>query len=393
MKNRLALLLISGALVAPAVLSALERDLPSPAPRARTELAIPAPPGFQTLKCDFHMHTVFSDGIVWPTVRVDEAWRHGLGAIAITDHIEYQPHKEDVLVEFNRSFELAKAAGDPLGLIVIRGAEITRPMPPGHLNALFLQDCAALDVPEWADAVKAAHAQGAFIFWNHPGWESQVPDGIAVWRDEHSRILKEGMLHGIELINGRSYYPEAHRWAIEKKLAVLCDSDVHGPIDLDYAIAAGDRRPMTLVFAKERSERSIQEALVARRSAAFAGGTLIGCEEFLRPIFDRSIRVTTPEIVVRGRGRVPVQAANDSDIDYQLERAEEMAELNIPKRVLLPARKTILLFVQGKDPKVQGQQRVSLPYLATNVLVGPDKPLAVAIGLGIRFNPPTPPKK
>ncbi|MHC4330495.1 MAG: hypothetical protein ACYSWW_20505 [Planctomycetota bacterium] len=28
--------------------------------------------GYKTLKCDFHMHTVFSDGQVWPTTRVDE---------------------------------------------------------------------------------------------------------------------------------------------------------------------------------------------------------------------------------------------------------------------------------------------------------------------------------
>ena len=51
---------------------------------------IPDIPGYQTLICDFHMHTVFSDGRVWPTVRVDEAWREGLDAIAITDHLEYQ---------------------------------------------------------------------------------------------------------------------------------------------------------------------------------------------------------------------------------------------------------------------------------------------------------------
>ena len=46
---------------------------------------------YQTLKCDFHMHTVFSDGLVWPTVRVDEAYSEGLDAIAITEHIEYRP--------------------------------------------------------------------------------------------------------------------------------------------------------------------------------------------------------------------------------------------------------------------------------------------------------------
>ena len=34
-------------------------------------------PGYKTLKCDFHQHTVFSDGSVWPSIRVQEAIRDG----------------------------------------------------------------------------------------------------------------------------------------------------------------------------------------------------------------------------------------------------------------------------------------------------------------------------
>ncbi|MFH1268845.1 MAG: PHP domain-containing protein, partial [Planctomycetota bacterium] len=56
----------------------------------RREIQFPDVGGYQTLVCDFHMHTVFSDGQVWPPVRVKEAWSQGLDAIALTDHIEYQ---------------------------------------------------------------------------------------------------------------------------------------------------------------------------------------------------------------------------------------------------------------------------------------------------------------
>ncbi len=59
----------------------------------RHEINIPDILDYKTLKCDLHIHTVFSDGLVRPTVRVDEAWREGPDAISITDHIEYQPHK------------------------------------------------------------------------------------------------------------------------------------------------------------------------------------------------------------------------------------------------------------------------------------------------------------
>lgn len=317
----------------------------------------------------------------------------GLDAIAITDHIEYQPHKADVSTDFNRPTDIAKGTGDSLGIIVIRGSEITRQMPPGHLNAIFLKDCSALAVPEWKDAIAAAHAQGAFIFWNHPGWKSQVPDGIATWLDEHAALHKAGMLHGIEVVNGRSYYPEAHRWTIEKNLAILCNSDVHAPIHHDYIPHAGDHRPITLVFAKERSADSIREALFERRSAALAAGTLVGHERFLRPIFDGSIRVRTPKVALRGKGRVSIQVANESDIDYTLERAEEPADVKIPERVVLPAGKVVLIDLQATSATLEGERALSLPYLVTNLLVGPDKPLAASIEVQARFTPSAPPKK
>jgi len=76
--------------------------------QVRGNIAIPDLNGYVTLKCDFHAHTVFSDGLVWPTVRIDEAYREGLDAIAITDHIEYRPYKEDVVASHNRSYEIAK---------------------------------------------------------------------------------------------------------------------------------------------------------------------------------------------------------------------------------------------------------------------------------------------
>ena len=71
--------------------------------QVRNEIHVPDPEGYRTLKCDFHIHTVFSDGLVWPTVRVDEAYREGLDAIALTEHLEYRPHRQDIIASHNRS--------------------------------------------------------------------------------------------------------------------------------------------------------------------------------------------------------------------------------------------------------------------------------------------------
>ena len=100
--------------IPPSLLLALCSLILLPGPRAyaesrsRTELTFPDLPGYVTLRCDFHMHTVFSDGSVWPTVRAEEAWRDGLDAIAFTDHIEYIPHKADIPTNHGRAYELGR---------------------------------------------------------------------------------------------------------------------------------------------------------------------------------------------------------------------------------------------------------------------------------------------
>lgn len=356
-----------------------------PITRARTDVKIPDVPGFLTLKCDLHIHTVFSDGLVWPSVRTMEAWLEGLDAIAITDHIEYQPHKQDVSTNHNRAFEIAQGASGDLDVLVIRGSEITRKMPPGHLNAIFLTNSAMLAVSNWEDSVKAAVDQQAFIFWNHPGWEAQITNNLVVWYPEHTRLLEQGRLHGIEVVNGRSYYPEAHKWAIEKKLTLLSNSDIHSPLNLDYHVHDRDHRPITLVFARERTARGIKEALFNRRTAVYTGSQLIGDELFLKPIFARSVTVKNPQVTIKGKQRAYARVYNNSEVDFKLERAEWDGPVAIPKVVTLAAGKTILLDVRGKGT-AKGRQRIELPYAVQNLLIGPDQPLQVKIALEVDFN-------
>jgi predicted metal-dependent phosphoesterase TrpH len=358
-----------------------------PVTRARTLVNIPDVPGFVTLKCDFHIHTVFSDGNVWPTVRSEEAWREGLDAIAITDHIEYQPHKADVSTNHNRSYEIARGTGNDLDVIVIKGSEITRKMPPGHMNAIFLTNSMPLATSKWEDAAAAARAQGAFIFWNHPGWESQTTNGLVIWYPEHTALLERDQLHGIEVVNGRHYYPEAHRWAIEKKLAMLSNSDIHAPLNFDYHVHEGDHRPLTLVFAKTRTPEAIKEALFARRTAVYSGEKLIGEEQFLKPIFEHSIRFNKTSLTLNGKDREYLQISNTSDVPYQLERVEDVAGVQSPKTLTLASGKTVLFELRGTSTTAEETKRVTLDYRVNNLLIGPDEPLRVAFPLEVTFKP------
>jgi len=354
--------------------------------KVRDHVKIPDIPGYKTLKCDFHMHTIFSDGNVWPTVRTDEAWREGLDAIAITDHLEHLPHKDDVSTNFNRSYEIAKPPGDELKITVLRGGEITREMPPGHLNGIFLKDVKKLNTAKWRDAVKAAADQGAFIFWNHPGWRGQQKDGVAKWYDEHTELIDKGMLHGIEVVNGREYYPEAHQWCLDKKLTMLSNSDVHNPLNMDYNVHDGDHRPTTLVFAKDNSEESIKEALFDRRTVVYSRNMLVGEEKFLKPIFDNSITIDENYLELEGTGKKYLQISNTSEIDYKLNLTKENDKISVPRYINLYGGKTVLFRVSAKSTNFVGTVDFELPYYVWNLKIKPKRGLPVKIKLKVKFN-------
>ena len=349
----------------------------------RTEIEIPNIPGYLSLKCDFHVHTVFSDGLVWPTVRIEEAWRDGLDALALTDHLEYFPHKEDIPPNPNRSYTLALENARMKGIILIRGAEITRDMPPGHLNAVFLEDCNPLVVPDYRKAIQAAVSQGGFIFWNHPDFPG--PAKQFVWNAEIEKLRAEGYLRGVEVANGENYYSESQRWCLEKKLTMIGDSDTHNPISMEYDLAGGRHRPMTLVFAKEKTLASIKEALIARRTVVYWRNQLIGEAQFLKPIFQASVEVLNPKVEIEGKGEALVRIQNHSDVPFELEPVGKGAGLLRYSGLDLLPRKTGLIRVSalsGVGPHVNS---VTLPFRVRNLLVTPDQGLPVELNLKVNL--------
>jgi hypothetical protein len=328
----------------------------------RHEINFPDILNYKTLKCDLHMHTVFSDGSVWPTVRVDEAWREGLDAISITDHIEYQPHKQDIPTNHNRPYEIALNTAKEKNILLIRGAEITRDTPPGHFNAIFLEDIDPLDTEYLVDAIKAANKQGGFVFWDHPGWKPEAKG----WFDIHTKLYENKWLRGIEVANGDSYYPEAHRWCLDKNLTMLGTSDLHQPV-IDYATSPEDHRTMTLVFAKEKSVKALKEALVAGRTAVWWTGQLIGRQKYLDAIFKAAVQIDTPHH--RQNDTIWFEITNNSDINVQMQRAGQHG----PEKLTLPANATTIV-----KTKINGESaQAKLTYQATNFLIAPSKGLPV----------------
>ena len=344
---------------------------------SRREVKIPDIPGYLTLKCDLHMHTIFSDGLVWPTVRVEEAWREGLDVIAFSDHIEYTPFKKDIPVNFGRAYEIARPQADMYDLIIIQAAEITRSMPPGHFNCLFLKDVDALDTPDFWDAIYSAVEQDAFIMWNHPGWQQE--NEIPIWYDEHTRLYNEGHMHGMEVVNERSFYPLALQWCMEKNITILGSSDIHSPTGMFYDLSLNDQRTMTLVFATDRTEEAVREALFSGRTVAYTDHMLIGKEEFLTPIFNGSVKIINDDLEFAKGGTYFLQVSNKSEVPFYLVSGEQPRGLEYPQEIILYPERTVLLRLKASNQAVKDPMGIRLPFTVKNLLINTDTGLPVEL--------------
>ena len=365
------------------------------------KIVVPDIPGYQTLKGDFHIHTVFTDATVWPVTRVHEAIWEGLDVIAITEHIDTRHQKyvkQGVFTEKcdrNFSYELAKKAAGK-NLLVVHGGEISRGMPPGHFNCLFVKDnealCAAAESQEketnndnviaMKNGLAEARNQGAFIMWNHPNWCKQAPNETKMWK-EHKELLKDGKMDAIEIYNmACGYTPEGHKWALENNLAMLGNSDCHAPFFMEVDYLHGAHRPVTLVFAKEKSVKGVREALDARRSAVFAEGNVYGREQEVLPLLEACLKVKKTQFKDK---EIIVEFENVSSIPVTLTKGKGSEDTWYARYVVIPPFTTYTFKVR---PLLEGDsqpaynksiKKYEVNFVAENFYIGPNKPAKFSV--------------
>jgi histidinol phosphatase-like PHP family hydrolase len=311
-------------------------------------LKFPDVPGYKTMKCDLHQHTVFSDGSVWPDIRVAEALKDGLDAISLTEHLEYQPHKADIPhPDRNRSYELALKEAKDHKLLIIRGSEITRKMPPGHCNAIFIEDANKMLIDDSIAVFREAKRQNAFVFWNHPFWIRQQPDGIATLSAMHRYLIKEKLLDGIEVVNDGDYSDEALQIALDNNLTIMGTSDVHKLIDWTFGVPEGGHRPITLVFAKDTTVNALKEGLVNRRTVVAYKDLLIGRDEFLVPLIKESLRITSAKYMAKSTMLV-VQIENLTSSTFTLQNRSKYTFHSSADVIMLKPREKTTIEVKTK---------------------------------------------
>ena len=151
---------------------------------------------------------------------------------------------------------------------------------------------------------------------------------------------KENKLHGIEVINGFGFHRKALDWCIDHKLAVMGTSDVHNLTANDYDFANGRTRSMTLVFAKERTNESVREALEARRTVAWSSEYLAGPEDLLQALAQASIRIG-PVHYTDGKGVSFREITNDTSLTFNLQETGE--DTRLADKIELKPQSTRLL--------------------------------------------------
>ena len=330
----------------------------------RTEIILPQVNGYNVYKGDFHIHTVYSDGVVTPSTRVNEAWLDGLDIIAITDHYDYQkgvknffnitaPYNEDgkptpylsprkvgsVKVDFNAIHDeaVAQLEKNTYPMLLIKGVEMTRGAQTyGHYNCLFLNDANTVYDRDLKTALGKVREQGGFIIHNHPGWKRKTADK----NEQHEELYNAGLIDGVEVVNGHTFYPPIVRRCLDEKLTMFANTDIHG-VSNYHRISTDTFRTMTFVLAKDLTEKSIKEALLKRRTLAYVGDNVIGEEKLLADFLNASIDCRLVSENKKDGSRL-YRITNLSSITYTLGKGKT-------KYILMPF-KTQLISI-GKNAK------------------------------------------
>lgn len=250
------------------------------------------------LRCDFHIHTYYSDGHESPTEMAVKARSLGLDVIAITDHNRYEPSLEAI--------EAVQRAG--LGLGCIPGEEVS--LPTWHLLSInsaapimsyYETDAGQTEVADLAAklaskplaegltaeeyallkwTIQRIRAQGGYAFLCHPYWVSRERYHLNLGL--YDQLVQDDLPVGIELLGEVRYENNllsiAHYHDLLRQghaLPLIGCSDTHGA---EHTFG----RYWTLALADAATPASALDAIQAGRSVACSTAGPTGLDEGFR---------------------------------------------------------------------------------------------------------------
>ena len=154
---------------------------------------------------------------------------------------------------------------------------------------------------------------------------------------------------------------------------MMGNSDIHQPI-VGSEITPEIHRPMTLVFAKEKSIKALREALIAGRTTVWFKNQLIGKPDYLRAIFEGAVQVDKPYL--RQGDTIWFEVTNNSDIDILVQGIGQdgLGKLTLPANAITMVKTK----VNSKTERAELRCRI------TNFLIAPEKGLPVNLNVSLK---------
>lgn len=212
--------------------------------------------GYHVLSVDLHVHSFpisWSTLSAWDTVL--EAQHQGLDAIVMT------PHNHVWVATLGRWF--SRIIGGPL---VIVGEELTSSRY--HMLAIGISTAVSSRQPA-ARAIDEVHRQGGAAVAAHPYPQFQPAyDAEAIERLDGSEVVRpDGQNDERAALELREFFERS------KHLAAIGSTDWHGLGPLGYS--------RTFIFARERSEEGVIDAIRARRTVVYDRDRVYGDRDMI----------------------------------------------------------------------------------------------------------------
>lgn len=193
---------------------------------------------------DFHLHSNFSDGVLPIAKLVDFMGFHGMGAIAITDHLcerkSFLGQSARLLAKSltEKSFPIymdiimkeAERAQKEYGMLVIPGVEITK-NSFSHKNSAHIL---AIGITKYIDPdlslleiIDAIHEQGGLAIAAHP-----VDTGKKEFQTQllwEQKEALESRIDAWEVASGKELFPLVQKSSLRK----IASSDLHHPRQIE----------------------------------------------------------------------------------------------------------------------------------------------------------------
>jgi predicted metal-dependent phosphoesterase TrpH len=250
-----------------------------------TDRAQDSPPakrgGYNVVEADFHVHSVFGDGLLSPFGLVSQARRQGLHAFAITDHNQLFAAKA------GRWF--SHLAGGPTILV---GEEITA--PGFHIIAVGI-DKRVTWGQSASEVIEEIHRQGGVAIAAHPTRR--------YWAAFDENVVRQ--VDGAEVMHTHAYASNGkweEMWMFYRRAA---ENGRHltavGSSDYHWFNSFGICR--TYVFVRNNDETEILDALRAGRTVVYdREGNAYGNPELIRVLQDQPIKRDVGDYRYRGWG-------------------------------------------------------------------------------------------